>query len=984
MQSFLKRLWQNRGAFALGAALAAFATWMPVAHAQNIVTSSGVWYRSGTSMLLNPSTLNVGSSATRIAKIWATDLDVSGVFTFGGSMSGSLDLNGNDLIFDADADSIMSAAVDDTILIELNGASDFQFEPNNFTALSGSALSTNTINETTAASGVTIDGVLVKDSGINGTVGAITPAAGTFTTLSSSDAHSWSAGTAVTAGAYSIQRNNDATNRLQLNVPSSALIEFSVNDTAAVTVNSNGVNANIGATTAGTGSFTTVSQTGLSTWTAGSAITAGSYQIGRNNDATNRQQYNVPTGTIHEFSINDSGVFFVSAGAISVSGGLYNASAGNNAGILPATTGTTINRNIADSNIALIVDQVNASSTGDITEFRFGSAAKHSIDVNGGTIFDGAGAAVAGNYEIRRNNDATNRLQFNIPTSALGEFSVNDVFVAGWSSSGILTSEVFNPTSSNNSRISLATTGSTISRNVADASVALIVQQTHASSTGDIVNFNNNAGTMFSVGQAGALTARGLLTNTVSGNTVRLINNTDSNSVQVARLEGDRASMANGDEAYESLMLSDSAGTQTEFARIGWVATTVTDASEAGRLDFSVMTAGSLVGEMQLDGAALSPYADGGIALGTTSFGYNGLHLNTGTAINWDGSDVTVTHAANLLTMAGGDLTLTDNILTLNKASAGIAFDVNDTATTYTTGVGIVDVARTGAITGVGNETIFDLNVKPSYTLTEPATDTVQYYAGNFDLSSVSVTAGADNSVLAAMHLVAPSDADAQANMGLFVDSGKTRLDGGGTNMQLDGSGSLLEMQTNTVTENNPSETIAIGAAVSLGVTTYVNGTASLTITDPTSMYIAGVPVASTNVIFTNAATSLWVDSGPVRFDGDILMPTSGTAINFGSGDVTGTYTANTLTFAGASSGYVFNDGIVNASSASVRVKTSSANVSAPPTDAELDSAFGDPTTLGSGFKAILDDNGDGVTVYTVWTTGNAGEWYYTLGTLAL
>lgn len=75
------------------------------------------------------------------------------------------DLNGNPdgLVLDADGDTTISAPIDDQIDIEINSADDFTFTANTFTALSGSALKTNTINETTAASGVTIDGALVKD-----------------------------------------------------------------------------------------------------------------------------------------------------------------------------------------------------------------------------------------------------------------------------------------------------------------------------------------------------------------------------------------------------------------------------------------------------------------------------------------------------------------------------------------------------------------------------------------------------------------------------------------------------------------------------------------------------------------------------------------------------------------------------------------------------------------------------------------------------
>lgn len=78
-------------------------------------------------------------------------------------VTGPIDFNGVKLILDVDADTSITADTDDQIDIELSGADDFRFVANIFRALSGSSIETNTINETTAASGVTIDSLLVKD-----------------------------------------------------------------------------------------------------------------------------------------------------------------------------------------------------------------------------------------------------------------------------------------------------------------------------------------------------------------------------------------------------------------------------------------------------------------------------------------------------------------------------------------------------------------------------------------------------------------------------------------------------------------------------------------------------------------------------------------------------------------------------------------------------------------------------------------------------
>ena len=53
----------------------------------------------------------------------------------------------------------------------------------------------------------------------------------------------------------------------------------------------------------------------------------------------------------------------------------------------------------------------------------------------------------------------------------------------------------------------------------------------------------------------------------------------------------------------------------------------------------------------------------------------------------------------------------------------------------------------------------------------------------------------------------------------------------------------------------------------------------------------------------------------------------------------------------------------------------STANVSDPPTDAELDSAFGAASTLYDGFTGLVDDNGAGTTVWAVWVLNS--QWWY-------
>ena len=72
----------------------------------------------------------------------ATTLQVDGAITTGGLLTAGakIDLNGTELILDADADTSITADTDDQIDIRLAGADDFTITANTFTILSGSTI----------------------------------------------------------------------------------------------------------------------------------------------------------------------------------------------------------------------------------------------------------------------------------------------------------------------------------------------------------------------------------------------------------------------------------------------------------------------------------------------------------------------------------------------------------------------------------------------------------------------------------------------------------------------------------------------------------------------------------------------------------------------------------------------------------------------------------------------------------------------------
>ena len=98
------------------------------------------------------------SNSIRTALIEFTDGDDALTIGDGGTLttSSTLDVNGNELILDADADTSITADTDDQIDIKIANADDFRFTANSFNALSGSSIvvdsgATLTLNGTAGA-----------------------------------------------------------------------------------------------------------------------------------------------------------------------------------------------------------------------------------------------------------------------------------------------------------------------------------------------------------------------------------------------------------------------------------------------------------------------------------------------------------------------------------------------------------------------------------------------------------------------------------------------------------------------------------------------------------------------------------------------------------------------------------------------------------------------------------------------------------------
>jgi hypothetical protein len=141
------------------------------------------------------------------------------------------------------------------------------------------------------------------------------------------------------------------------------------------------------------------------------------------------------TASVQNWQINGSNIaYMANNGALFLSTGLANLSSSSNSFIATATTGTTISRNVADTNPALIVNLANASATGNIQVWQKAGSALSQISNAG--IFVGqsrptrtditanATLALADEGKVLRVNSSSN-LTITIPKNSAVAFPID-------------------------------------------------------------------------------------------------------------------------------------------------------------------------------------------------------------------------------------------------------------------------------------------------------------------------------------------------------------------------------------------------------------------------------------------------------------------------------------------------------------------------------------------------------------------------------
>lgn len=162
---------------------------------------------------------------------------------------------------------------------------------------------------------------------------------------------------------------------------------------------------------------------------------------------------------------------------------------------------------------------------------------------------------------------------------------------------------------------------------------------------------------------------------TITSATASLLTTTTENSanVQLARFDSDRASAATSDQSYTSYYMSDTTGTQREAVRLTNLVADGIGASWRTQLLLSLATGGTLTSMYRLSTTAISPVTNDAAALGSATTSWSDLFLASGAVINFNNGDVTVTHGTNSLAFAGASSGYTFDALVSPASNDGAA-----------------------------------------------------------------------------------------------------------------------------------------------------------------------------------------------------------------------------------------------------------------------------------------------------------------------
>ena len=295
------------------------------------------------------------------------------------------------------------------------------------------------------------------------------------------------------------------------------------------------------------------------------------------------------------------------------------------------------------------------------------------------------------------------------------------------------------------------------------------------------------------------------------------------------------------------------------------------------------------------------PDADATYDLGSSTKGWNDLHLGSGGVINLDGGDVTLTHSSNLVTIAGGSTRVdkleidgandhidvsTDMVLTaaaditLTPGGANVkpgsdsAIDLGVSGTAFRElFVDAIDLNGQGSIS-VGGTGRIDLDGDDDTSIRASADDVITFEAGAVDIAQVTATQAISGSSIST------------GSFGRLELAGNASIDG---DLTLGGNITIGDADSDSITINadltsnlipNADNTYDLGSSAKQWKDIYINGIGYIdqlgTDADPVAAYISSGELDGT-VIGGESAAAATVTTLSATGDVDLGDATSDT-----------------------------------------------------------------------------------------------------------